>query len=217
MERIKFNKTAEKVQLQWRDSTTTQKLQSSSYDYAIIAVPFSVLRKWRMPKPLPLVLTNAIAELNYDNACKVALEFSTRFWEHYENPIYGSCSTSTDIPGIGQICYPSYNINGTGPASILASFTFGVFSNHWISVSEEDHVQYVLEAMIEIHGEEIRELYTGKYRRKCWLEDPYASGAWASPIAGQHELYMPEYFKTHNNVSKVQEDLSLYTFLHLAT
>lgn len=55
--------------------------------------------------------------------------------------------------------------------------------------------------MVEIHGEKIRELYAGSYLRKCWLKDPYTCGGWASSIAGQHGLYMPEYSKTHVNVS----------------
>lgn len=51
--------------------------------------------------------------------------------------------------------------------------------------------------MAEIHGDFIRELHTGNYRRKCWLQDPYAGGGWAFPHVGQDELCMPEYFKTH--------------------
>lgn len=66
--------------------------------------------------------------------------------------------------------------------------------------------------MVEIYGEEIRELCTGKYRRKCWLEDPYTSGGWASPTAGRHELYMPEYFKHMIcSVSKSFKLCSMYT------
>jgi len=29
------------------------------------------------------------------------------------------------------------------------------------------------------------------------------SGSWASPDIGQHQLYLPEYFKTYNNVDRV--------------
>lgn len=67
-----------------------------------------------------------------------------------------------------------------------------------MGVSEEEHVAYVLDAMVEIHGEVAREEYTGKYRRKCWLLEEV--GGWAHPSVGQHQLYMPEYFKTHSNV-----------------
>ena len=59
----------------------------------------------------------------------------------------------------------------------------------------------MLQAMAEIHGEVVNEQYTGNYDRRCWSLDPLESGSWASPIIGQHELYLPEYFKTHNNVS----------------
>lgn len=200
VERVKYSKTEDKVTLQWRHNYTDSTFENSTYDYAIIAVPFSVVRQWRLPS-LPATMSNAINRLTYFTACKVALEFSERFWEHYENPIFGGCSTTSDIPGIGSICYPSYNLNGTGPASILASYQWGDMGERVSSLPEAEHVQYVLDAMVEIHGEFVRELYTGNYNRRCWNLDPLASGGWASPAVGQHQLYLPEYFKTHSNVS----------------
>ena len=77
----------------------------------------------------------------------------------------------------------------------------GEWGERWVSHTDEEHVQYVLQAMAEIHGEVVNEQYTGNYDRRCWSLDPLESGSWASPIIGQHELYLPEYFKTHNNVS----------------
>ncbi|KAL8856124.1 MAG: hypothetical protein Q9178_007249 [Gyalolechia marmorata] len=133
---------------------------------------------------------------------KVALQFSTRFWEHYSQPIYGSCSTATDIPGIGSICYPSYKINSTGPGVMLASYTGGNFGIRFASLPDLEHVQYVLNAMIEIHGEVAREQYTGRYNRKCWALDPLESASWASPSVGMHKLYIPTFFETENNVGQ---------------
>lgn len=69
-------------------------------------------------------------------------------------------------------------------------------------------MQYVLQAMVEIHGEVVQEQYTGKYDRRCWILDPLESASWASPAIGQHQLYLPEYFKTHNNVSARNLDTS---------
>ena len=95
--------------------------------------------------------------LSGSNDCyQVALQFSTRFWEHYKLPIVGGCSTTTDIPGIGSICYPSYKPNTTGPGVMLASYTDGDFGIRFASLPELEHVQYVLNAMIEIHGEVAR-------------------------------------------------------------
>ncbi|EFW99432.1 L-amino acid oxidase [Grosmannia clavigera kw1407] len=214
--RVKYNAEDETVTLQWRDSYLNKTFQNSTYDYAVIAVPFSVIKRWRF-SDLPVTMSNAITHVPYTAACKVALEFETRFWEHLDNPIYGSCSTSTDIPGIGSICYPSYNINGTGPATILGSYVSGdQWGEHWVSVSEAEHVQYVLDTIIEIHGSVAREQYTGKFNRRCWALDPLESASWASPIVGQHELYLPEYFKTHNNMIFVGEHTS-YTHAWIAS
>lgn len=200
IERVNWSKSCNKVTLQSRNSYA-EKLENSTHDYAVIAVPFSIVKKWRIPK-LPITISNAIQNVPYTAACKVALEFKTRFWEHLDNPIYGSCSTSSDIPGIGSICYPSYNINGTGPATMLGSYiSGGEWGARWVSTNETEHVQYVLNAMIEIHGEVARQQYTDKYNRRCWMLDPLESASWASPSIGQHQLYLPEYFKTHNNVS----------------
>lgn len=215
IERVKFLPSSNQVQLQWRDSFHNQDFKNASYDYTLVAVPFSVVRKWRLPK-LPFGMSQAIKNLNYASACKVALEFSERFWEHLENPIHGSCSTTTDIPGIGSICYPSYNMNGKGPATMLGSYVFGDFGNRWAATPEDEHVQYVLDAMVEIHGEHIRSLYTGKYNRRCWVLDPFESGAWADPSVGQHELYIPEYFKTYNNTIFIGEHTS-YTHAWIAS
>lgn len=85
-------------------------------------------------------------------------------------------------------------------SSIGSYISDGQWGERWVSASEEEHVQYVLQAMAEIHGDVVNEQFTGKYDRRCWTLDPLESGSWASPIIGQHELYLPEYFKTHNNV-----------------
>ncbi|KAK0620207.1 L-amino-acid oxidase-like protein [Immersiella caudata] len=199
------------VHLHWRDTNLPkQPLQSSTHDYAVISAPFSVVRRWRLPHSLPVTLANAINNLPYMTGCKVALEFRTRFWEQFANPILGGCSTTTDTPGIGEICYPSYNLNSTTeqPSSILASWSAGDWGLRWVSVPEEEHVKYVFDTMVEIHGDVVRETYTGNYRRKCWLLDEGESGGWAHPSVGQHRVYMPEYFKTHGGLIFVGEHTS---------
>ncbi|OAA39062.1 L-amino-acid oxidase [Metarhizium rileyi] len=215
--KLRFNTKVERVQykdkkvtLQWKQNYKDAGFQSSTFDYAIVAVPFTVVRQWRLP-PIKVTMLNAIKNLAYDTCCKVALEYSERFWEKLDKPIYGSCSTATDIPGIAFVCYPSYNINATGPATILGTYLEGSV-NHEIyrmmTMSDEEHAQYVLDAMSEIHGEHTRQLYTGRYFRKCWGLDPLTAGAWANPSVGQHELYIPEYFKIHKNLIFVGEHTS---------
>ncbi|KAK3385602.1 flavin-containing amine oxidoreductase, partial [Podospora didyma] len=218
IERVQFTTSKDgkkKVSLQYRKDFKSDKWSTESYDYAIVSAPFSIVRRWRMPT-LPATITKAINGLPYTSACKVALEFSSRFWEKYENPILGGCSTTSDIPGIGSICYPSYNLNGSGPGSILASYISGDWGHRWLASSEEEHVRYTLDAMVEIHGENTRKLYTGKYNRRCWALDPLESGSWASPSIGQHQLYIPEYFKTYDGLIFVGEHTS-YTHAWIAS
>ncbi|ORY71487.1 L-amino acid oxidase [Pseudomassariella vexata] len=215
VQRVEFIEEEQKVKLQWKNDYTDSTFQNATYDYAVMALPFSIVKKMRLPS-MPATITNAISNLPFESACKVALEFQTRFWEHYENPIYGGCSTSTDIPGVGSICYPSYNINGTGPASMLASYISGDWGVRWVSTPEAEHVQYIIDAMAEIHGDVVYEQYTGNYNRRCWALDPYEGGSWASPLIGQHQLYIPEYFKTYNNMIFVGEQTS-YTHAWIAS
>lgn len=217
IERAEFLPETNQVQLSWKNSFTDVAFQNATYDYAMIAVPFSKVRSWRFPNTLfDPTLTDAISAVPYTTVCKVALQFQTRFWEHFELPIFGSCSTTTDIPGIGEVCYPSYNLNATGPGVMLASYTDADFGLRFASLTEEEHVQYVLNAMIEIHGDVARIQYTGKYNRKCWVLDPLESASWASPSIGMHELYIPAYFKTENNMIFVGEHTS-YTHAWIAS
>ncbi|KAL8932987.1 MAG: hypothetical protein Q9216_006576 [Gyalolechia sp. 2 TL-2023] len=209
IERAEFFPATNQVQLSWKNSYTDVAYQNKTYDYAIISAPFSKVRSWRFPNTtFNPTLKNAISAMPYTAVCKVALQFSTRFWEHFANPILGGCSTTTDIPGIGSICYPSYKINSTGPGVMLASYTGGDFGIRFASLPELEHVQYVLNAMIEIHGEVAREQYTGRFNRKCWALDPLETASWATPSIGMHKLYIPSYFETENNMIFVGEHTS---------
>ncbi|KAK3366292.1 amine oxidase [Lasiosphaeria ovina] len=175
---------------------------NSAHDYVMLAVPFSAMRNWSI-SGLSTTMQDAITRLPYTSACKVALEFETRFWEHLSEPIYGTCRAAGRemFPGIGNICYPSYNLNGTGRGALLASYISEPgWGDKWASVGESDHVQYVLDAMIRIHGDVVRRQYTGKFSRVCGCLDPLEGASWADPTVREHQIYLPEYFKTHNNV-----------------
>lgn len=60
IERVQYKPGCDKVTLQWRDNYTDTVFQNSSYDYAVIAVPFSIVKKWRFSSRLPRI-TRSIA------------------------------------------------------------------------------------------------------------------------------------------------------------
>lgn len=202
-----YDEDASKVSVSWRDDPFKVSPETDEYDYAIVSVPFSKVRLWRTPQYSSL-LSRAISTLNYIPACKVALHYSSRFWETQENPIYGGCG-SIDIPGVGAVCYPVYEINSTRPGVILASYTGGPPATAVASLSEADHIGLIQRAMVEVHGEIANEEFTGEYERQCWEIDEHAGGAWAYPTVGQQELYIPAYHRTEFNTIFIGEHTSI--------
>ena len=191
---IAYDAQAKKVSVQWRNDPLQVTPESASYDYAIVAAPFSKVRGWRLPAYSSL-LSRAITTMNYQQSCKVALHYKTRFWEKLSPPIIGGCG-SVDIYGIGSVCYPAYKINSTGPGVLLASYTSGTSARTMAALSDKDHVGLVQRAMIEAHGQVAADEFTGIYDRQCWEVDEHQAGAWAAPFVGQQELYLPAYYNT---------------------
>jgi monoamine oxidase len=138
---LKYNNSTGKVALEWRQDPFAMKPQSEEYDYAVVAAPFSKVRLWNLPKYSSL-LSRAISSMNYQQSCKVALHYKTRFWEKLSPPIIGGCGT-VDIPGIGSVCYPAYKVNSSMPGVILASYSSGTAARSLAALSTADHVAYV--------------------------------------------------------------------------
>jgi monoamine oxidase len=181
--------------------------ESRSFDYVVVAVPFSIIRGWRISPPFSSLMSRAISTMNYEQSCKVALHYKTRFWEHLSHPIFGGCG-ATNIPPLGEVCYPSYQLNSSGPGVLLASYSTGTDARTLGSYSEADHVAWAQRAMVEIHGEIANEQFTGIYDRVCWEFSPFQAGAWCQPVVGQQELYLPAYFETEMNTVFVGEHTS---------
>lgn len=204
---VAYNNETSKVILSWRDDPFDAKPKTDEYDYAIVSAPFSKVRLWQLPTYSSL-LSRAITTLNYYQSCKLALHYKTRFWEKQEHPIFGGCGV-TDIPGLGSVCYPSYEINSTRPGVILASYVSGQLSRSAAALSEEDHIAHVQRAMVEVHGEKANEEFTGHYERQCWEVDEHQAGAWAAPTVGQQELYIPAFHRTEKGTIFVGEHTSI--------
>lgn len=160
VEGLSYDESTGKIAVNWREDPMQLIPESEEYDYAVVAVPFSKVRLWNLPHYSSL-LSRAISTMNYEPACKMALHYRSRFWEHTENPIFGGCG-SVDVAGVGNVCYPSYQINSTGPGVVLASYASGTPARSAAALSTEDHVALIQRTMVEIHGEVAAKEYTGK-------------------------------------------------------
>lgn len=193
-----------RTRLSWYPSVTNRTYESKEYDYTIMAVPFTMTRFMDLPK-FSSVLDRAISEagLRFKSACKVALLFKERFWEKGERPIFGGYSKPPSA-AVGALYYPVYGHNESRPGLIM-HYRGGDWSDRFVSFSDEEHVQTVLDAIVSLHGEQARELYTGDYERLCWLQDEHTATSWARPDIEQHKLYIPAYHKTEHNTIFIGE------------
>ncbi|KAJ5151919.1 Amine oxidase [Penicillium capsulatum] len=194
IEGLAYNETSGRIGVSWRSDPFQRGGQIKEHDYAVVAAPFTKVRLWDLP-PYSSLLSRAISRLNYEPACKVALHYRSRFWEHGPDPILGGCG-KVDVPGVGDVCYPSYKINSTGPGVILASFVSHSMARSLAALSDEEHAALAQRAMIAVHGDIAADQFTGLFERHCWESDPHQVGAFADPVVGQQELYIPAYYQT---------------------
>ena len=142
-----------------------------SGDYAVITVPFSVLRHIEVLKPFSHNKQRAIRQLHYDASAKIFLQCKRRFWEIDEG-IFGG-STTTDL-AIRNLYYPEQG-RETGHGILLASYTWSEDAQRWGSLTPEERIIQAVENVAEIHPQVSGEFEVGA--SKMWHDDEFAGGA----------------------------------------
>lgn len=170
--------------------TDQRTFQSSSItaDLAITTIPFSVLRFVKIEPfhSFSYYKRRAIREINYMEATKVGIEFKSRFWEKYGQ--FGGKSI-TDLP-IRYTYYPTQGLGTTGPAVILASYTWADEALTWNGLSNEDRIQYALKNLAEILGDQVYTEFI-KGTSYSWVDNPYSIGAVVAFEPGQENELFP--------------------------
>ncbi|KAF2257923.1 amine oxidase [Lojkania enalia] len=206
LEPIQTEGNQTRTRLSWHTgSGKNRTTHTKEYDYTIMAVPFTMTRFMDLPS-FSSVLSRAMREtgLRFQSACKVALLFRERFWEKGPRPIFGGYSRP-ESPAVGSLYYPMYGFNETGRPGLIMHYRGADWSDFFPSFSTEQHVELVLDAIADLHGQEVRELYTGEYERLCWQQDEHTAMAWCRPNIGQHKLYIPSYHRTEHNTIFIGE------------
>ncbi|RAL09382.1 flavin monoamine oxidase family protein [Aspergillus homomorphus CBS 101889] len=192
---LSYNESADKVSLLWRNDPNDWDPAAEQYDYAVVAAPFSMLRAWNLPEYSEL-LDKAIHDLHFTQSCKVALHYRTRFWERGDKAQYRGCARVSDYPSVGDVCYPPYQVNSSGPAVVMASFTTGNMARTIAALGETNAVALAQRGMVHAHGKVANEEFTGIYEHVCWEHDEFQGGAWASPLGDQQEKFLPAIYRT---------------------
>ncbi|XP_015226358.1 PREDICTED: L-amino-acid oxidase-like [Cyprinodon variegatus] len=138
----------------------------------------------------------ALRSVHYDNAVKVVLTFSERFWER--DGIKGGKSV-TDRPS-RFIYYPSHSFAENETIGVLlASYTWSEDSLLLLGASDEELKELVLKDLVLIHGEHVKSLCTGVVVKK-WSLDPYSKGAYALFAPNQNVEYAKELFRNEGKI-----------------
>jgi monoamine oxidase len=149
-----------------------------SGNYAILTLPFPVLRHIEVLQPFSRSKQRAIRQLHYDASAKIFIQFRKRFWE--EEGIFGGGSV-TDL-AIRNIFYPEHG-RETGRGVVLASYTWAEDAQRWGSLSPNDRVHQALEDLAKVHPQALEAYECGA--SKMWHDDDFAGGAFALFDPGQ--------------------------------
>ena len=173
-------------------------------DYAIVTVPFPVLRHVEVLKPFTRAKQRAIRQLHYDASAKILFQCKRRFWEE-DDGIFGG-GTLTDLP-IRNLYYPDHG-RETGRGVILASYTWSEDAQRWGSLKPDDRIAQALDDVAEIHPQITKEFEVGA--SWMWHDDEFAGGAFALFDPGQQTLLHDEIVKPEGRIHFAGEHASLY-------
>ncbi|MCW5770277.1 MAG: FAD-dependent oxidoreductase [Rhodospirillaceae bacterium] len=151
-------------------------------DYAVVSLPFAVLRHIEVLPPFTRAKQRAIRQLHYDASAKILFQCRRRFWET-DDGIYGGGSV-TDLP-IRNVYYPEQG-RESGRGVVLASYTWSEDAQRWGSLSPQDRIAEAIEQLAHIHPQILEEFETGT--SWMWHDDEFAGGAFALFDPGQQTL-----------------------------
>jgi len=192
------------VTVTWQDSVGNGGTQTSTADYCICTIPFSILGQ--IDHNLSSELANVISTMPYNGSVKVGLEFKRRFWEQ-DDEIYGGISYTDQA--ISQISYPSTGFQSDGPGVLLGCYTWrGTESFKFNAMQPAERIEWALRQGEKIHPQYREEFKTGV--AVSWHKVPWVlgcSGVWEDReaqgyddavkidnrvvCAGEHLSYIP--------------------------
>ena len=179
---------------------------SAKGDYAICALPFSVLRDIEvMGQGFSREKQKAIRELNYNASGKILFQTRHRFWEQEDGIVGGT--TVTDLP-IRRICYPSFSDPNDERGTLLASYTWGQDALRWGAMDPESQIEQAIEDVAKIHPSITAEFEVGAV--KDWYGDAYARGAFALFEPEQQTRLQASIVQPEGRIHFAGEHTSLY-------
>jgi monoamine oxidase len=177
---------------------------SETGDYAIVAIPFSVLRQVEILTPFSREKQRAIRQLNYSASTKILFQVRERIWET-DDGIRGG-ATVTDLP-IRRMNYPTPDPS-TSRGVLLASYSWSQDASRWGAMDEETRLEEALDDVSQIHPR-IRDVYEVGASH-AWDNDRWANGAFALFQPEQQSALQADIVKPEGRIHFAGEHCSLY-------
>jgi monoamine oxidase len=149
---------------------TNGTLEQVSAERAVIAIPFSVLRRLPLGTTFARHKLEAITRLRYESATRIYLHARSRFW--LQAGLDGSANT--DLP-IGNLA--DFSAGQPGTAGILGCEVTGAASKSLTALSPEERLRVGREDAARVFPEMGDSVSGGS--SVCWETEPFALGAWA--------------------------------------
>lgn len=207
-DRIRFGAEVTAIDQDGDGVTVHLKTEAGRYaergDYAIVTLPFSVLRQVEVLTPFSHEKQRAIRQLNYAASTKILFQVRERIWETDDGIFAGA--TVTDLP-IRRMNYPTPNPDDPRGV-LLASYTWDQDAARWGAMDEETRLEEALDDVSKIHPR-IRDVYEvgASY---AWYNDRFANGAFAMFEAGQQTQLQADIVKPEGRIHFAGEHCSLY-------
>lgn len=171
-----------------------------TYNHVVASVPFGCLRAIDTSAcGFSWPLSSAVRMLHYDAATKVAIQFSSRWWEQPGIDQVGGVS-NTDRP-TRVVVYPSYGIGQQTGATMIVSYTWsqdalrlGALIQGRDSTAEAHLIDLILEDLAVMHSidkAKLRSLVVN-YHAFDWYRHEFSAGAFALFGPGQFANLYPE-------------------------
>jgi monoamine oxidase len=160
-------------------------------DYAVSAIPFSVLKDVEVSPAFSPGKQKTIREMPYRSCTKVFMQSKKRFWAQ-ENL---SGFAQTDLP-IGQVWNLTYR--RPGKRGVLVAYSSGTPSRRLTALKEAERVRVAVENVDKVFPG-FHDNFEGAMS-KCWDDDEFARGAYACFKPGQMIDMYPEASKPEGRV-----------------
>lgn len=166
----KIKQDSKGVEVSWHDASGQKGVVKA--DYCVCTIPISVLKGIEMTAAKPFKA--AMEQVAYAPVNKIGLQMKRRFWEE-DHHIYGG-HVYNDIPGVGTISMPSYNIQGQ-KGVLLGYYAFGGEAARISAKSPADRAAFAVAA-----GQKIFPQYAESFENAfsfSWHLAEHNLGGWA--------------------------------------